>query len=138
MVTVSVGYAGTYDSLCLAPHAPLSSSLTPIQQFSILLLQFIYCPEQTLLLLLFNILLTSSPWKSPFFSLSSCFTVAQDQLVWPTGISPLSEHQLYLTLYHPLEGCIRFWQSRIVEPTQTCSQTGWIQVLALQHFGYIT
>ena len=101
---------------CLAPHGPSSSSLTPIQQFSILLLQFISCPEQTLLLLLFNVLLTSCPWKSPFFSLSSCFTVAQDQLIWPTGISPLSEHQLYLTLYHPLEGYICFWQSRRVEP----------------------
>ena len=76
----------------LAPHAPLSSSLTPVQQFSILLLQFIYCPEQTLFLLLVNILLTSSAWKSPFFSLFSCFTVAQDQLFWRTGISPLSEH----------------------------------------------
>ena len=61
----------------LAPLAPLSLSLTPAQQqFSILLLQLIYCPEHTLFIFLFNILLTSSSWKSPFFSLFICLSVA--------------------------------------------------------------
>lgn len=48
-VAISVGFA-PITHYGLAPHAPLSSSLTPVQQFSILLLQFIYCLEQTYVL----------------------------------------------------------------------------------------
>lgn len=115
-VTISVGFAGTYDSLWSGPTCSFILIFDPC---STILYSFttVYLLSWTdLFLLLVNVPLTSSPWKSPFFSLFSGFTVAQDQLFWHTGISPLSEHQLHLILYHPLEGRIRFWQSRIVEP----------------------